>query len=282
MNKKGNKPRVKAIAAAVSLMLLAVLLRVYYLPLFGAHYEEGLYSTAVRGTIYDRNGEILAIQAPDYGFIADGSDPAKEASFISRFTEENAISVERKISDGQKFIPITMIPSREDAEEIEKMLWQSDLSNELILARKEDRKTIAGSAFIGEVDEDFNGISGIERLCQDILDADEGRYPSASFGNDVYLTIDKEAQLRLESLGLDAPAAVISDGFIIAWSGEIPAPMLAFLVKSVKTHDGTIIYSSNDKIPIESRTGISGLSYYSADESSIEAIADAFSDEIIS
>ena len=41
-------------------------------------------------------------------------------------------------------------------------------------------------------------------------------------------------------------------------------------------------YSSNDKIPIESRTGISGLSYYSADESSIEAIADGFGDEIIS
>ena len=71
--------------------------------------DPELSLSLVRGSILDRNGGYLAIQAPDFGFEIhiNDSSPAEAAHFISQWSDENAISIEEKISRGEKFIPMT-------------------------------------------------------------------------------------------------------------------------------------------------------------------------------
>ena len=78
--------------------------------------DPELSVSLVRGNILDRNGNYLAIQAPDYGFYITMNDSSASecAAFISMWTEENAISIEEKIRNGKIFIPITIIPSSDD------------------------------------------------------------------------------------------------------------------------------------------------------------------------
>ena len=262
MSGNGNKPRIAAASAVLFALLASIIIRSYSLAAGDGRqlYDDPAVSiSTVRGTIYDRDGEILAMQAPDYGFtISPAGDAAMEAAFISRYTRESAISIEAKIDSGVPFIPITMIPSSDAADEI--------------------RKEISGSRLDGMV-----GISGIERLCQESLDAVPSLFRDVAYGRDVYLTVDIEAQERLDSLGIPGSAAVIEDGAIIAWSGPMSSTILSSLVREVKSRDGVSFYKGSPlRLALDTIEGESGLAYYASRSGYAESIAEAFGDTVIS
>ena len=104
MSGNGNKPRIAAASAVLFALLASIIIRSYSLAAGDGRqlYDDPAVSiSTVRGTIYDRDGEILAMPAPDYGFtISPAGDAAMEAAFISRYTRESAISIEAKIDSG--------------------------------------------------------------------------------------------------------------------------------------------------------------------------------------
>ena len=287
MSGNGNKPRIAAASAVLFALLASIIIRSYSLAAGDGRqlYDDPAVSiSTVRGTIYDRDGKILAMQAPDYGFtISPAGDAAMEAAFISRYTRESAISIEAKIDSGVPFIPITMIPSSDAADEIRKEIGGSRLDGMISLARREARKKMTDAAFIGDVDSSLNGISGIERLCQESLDAVPSLFRDVAYGRDVYLTVDIEAQERLDSLGIPGSAAVIEDGAIIAWSGPMSSTILSSLVREVKSRDGVSFYKGSPlRLALDTIEGESGLAYYASRSGYAESIAEAFGDTVIS
>ena len=73
MEDNGNKPRgvilILLALALVALIIYGAISLCLSEELVSWGYKDPIVSTTnIRGTIYDRNGRILAIQAPDYGF----------------------------------------------------------------------------------------------------------------------------------------------------------------------------------------------------------------------
>ena len=73
MMHNGNKQGIRAAYAVVAALSLIVMLTLAYLYAtdysISHHYRDPeLSELLVRGSITDRSGELLAIQAPDYGF----------------------------------------------------------------------------------------------------------------------------------------------------------------------------------------------------------------------
>ena len=205
--------------------------------------DPRLSSSLVRGSIFDRNGSYLAIQAPDYGFtVAINDSSASEiAAFIERFTDENAISIESKIDDGASFIPITMIPSPEESEEIRKMAAAAGLDDDIALSAIETRKYPLGSHamdIVGVTDSRLRGLSGIERIADSTLSPVPSLHSVIATGGDVTLTIDSSLQYLLTSLlGEGTEAALIaSDGSIAAYCGETDERTLESMIEGSGVH----------------------------------------------
>ena len=186
--------------------------------------DPELSVSLVRGNIFDRNGNYLAIQAPDYGFYITMNDASASecAAFISQWSDENAISIEEKIRSGEIFIPITIIPSSEERLAIYKALDEGALSDDLDPVSIERRKYPLGyHAFniTGMTNQRLEGISGLELLFDESLSPVPSIYSVIAKGEDLTTTIDSHMQYRLSAL--DGKAMIIApDDTILAYTGE--------------------------------------------------------------
>lgn len=186
--------------------------------------DPELSVSLVRGNILDRNGNYLAIQAPDYGFYITMNDSSASecAAFISMWTEENAISIEEKIRNGKIFIPITIIPSSDERAAIYKALDEYGLSDDLDPVSIEKRKYPLGYHaynITGRTNSRLEGISGIEFIYDEELSPVPSIYSVIATGSDITTTIDSLLQYRISSF--DGKAAILSpDNEILAYSGS--------------------------------------------------------------
>ncbi len=255
MSENGNKPGLIsgiliAIAAALVIVRIALLIS---LPGPDGYKDPDLPSVLIRGSIVDRNGNILALQAPDYGFhITGDTHPGSElASFISAYTDENAISIENRIGNGESFIAITSIPSLEDIKGIDADIRKAGLSDSLSFSYVERRKLLVPQSafpFIGSTDENLHGVSGIEKIMDGFLTPVPVPGTESAVGATVMLSIDQDIQYSLSDLALPGKTVIyFSDGSIAAITGS-DGEDTADLILSVTGEAGTLYRNNEHKV----------------------------------
>ena len=244
MTENGNKGGSALLFLLSAVALIIVMLRIGILQLSGVggepiYDDPQLSISLVRGSILDRNGSYLAIQAPDYGFQIHLNDasPAEAAAFISSYTRENAISIENRIENGEDFIRVSQILSTDEMKMIMQEESELSLLDDITPSSVERRKYPfpATSAIVGNVDGQMKGISGIERLCNAYLSPVPSIYSAVAHGSDIHLTIDSAVQGALgyimQSVDPDGEAAIISpDNEILAWWGKAPDRILTRMI----------------------------------------------------
>ena len=228
--------------------------------------DPELSLSLVRGSILDRNGGYLAIQAPDFGFEIhiNDSSPAEAAHFISQWSDENAISIEEKISRGEKFIPITIIPSSIEREEIIRRLTEMNLSDDITPNSIEKRKYPLGQHavnIVGITNRWLDGVSGLERLYNKPLSPIPSIYSVIATGKDLHTTIEPMLQYRLSDE--DARAAILSpEKEILAYTGYADDTILSAIcgdtdaeealkassLKPLEIDNGYILYTEDASI----------------------------------
>ena len=230
MNENGNKPGLLA-GILITIMAALTILRIILIisaPGSSGYRDPELPEVMIRGSIIDRNGEILALQAPDYGFQIHLRDASAQeaAAYISSYTEENAISIGNKIENGAEFIRITDLLEAETFSKIEKELRDFSLSDDITPVSVERRRLFfrSAAAIVGKTGDDLHGISGIEKLFDSQLSAVPEPDSAISHGEDITLTIDIGVQQMLYDAAIitdrGAEAAIISpDGEILALYG---------------------------------------------------------------
>ena len=187
--------------------------------------------TAVRGNIYDRNMEPMAINAPTYTIWVwpselkdDEGDPDAMAAVIADIIQGDPVSIKASLTKESSLVRVAKNLTREQAEEIRALAREDDEGNVTLpgISVVEETKRYYPSAtlashVIGHTTDDNNGISGIELRYNDYLSGMSGRiirntdasgrqlaygterYYEAEDGLNVVLTIDEALQYYLEN-----------------------------------------------------------------------------------
>ena len=256
-----NDNHIGRISLAVIIMsILALAIRMTVLrtdeSLNRKKYSDPIVSSAlVRGTIYDRNGNMLAFQAPDYGFLVNlkQSSTSYIASIISPYVSIDILELDNLLQKGIRFFPLSFIPTKEESDSIARMISDFSLEDEISLKLKEQRKYPSGTnilKYIGEVDEYLNGISGIEKLYNDSLKAVPKLGYSVVKGSSIVLTLDMDLEFVLERLPnlkeyQESTVAILSDkNEILAYHGKADEDVLNAMVYSITNNDSTTIVNN--------------------------------------
>jgi stage V sporulation protein D (sporulation-specific penicillin-binding protein) len=178
--------------------------------------ESGKVLKAKRGTIYDRNGKILAISIERYKLILNKNQVEDIDTWINKYSEILGIDKEvlrESFSKNNGQVVLKDDIKREDKQKIEKLL-DSTLYFELYYKRVYPYGNLA-SYLLGVMGVD-KGLEGLEYQFDDILRGEDGKVgfmvdalrneiPGTEFvikkpknGKDLYLTIDINLQGMVE------------------------------------------------------------------------------------
>lgn len=212
--------------AAIAVALGAVVVRLVSLQLVGpdAYADAGMAQRlhvqqlpAERGSIFDRNGNELAMSAPQHAVWADPSmvtDAATAAPLIATALRLDPAKVLAELAGGGRFVYLARQVSDEVAAAVE------SLGIEGVFLRQEPKRFLpAGSlasSVLGRTDLDGNGLSGLELQYDEVLRGTAGelvdeRDPDgrtiaagnrqlhpAERGDDLILTLDRSLQFHVE------------------------------------------------------------------------------------
>lgn len=270
MTENGNKDGSWLLAAVLVIALMLSLASICLIKagkeeIIPAFRDPVLSPILVRGSIMDREGRYLAIQAPDYGFNIHLNDAGSQeaAAFISAYTDENAISIGNKIENGETFIRITKLLDTEDFNSIRNGLRDFSLSDDISPVSIEKRRRFYPAAtMVGYVGNDMHGRTGIELVCDRYLSAKPEIGSAISHGNDVVLTIDADLQQQLYDVMLvtarNGRAAILSpEGYVLAFYGSADNAELLSMIKSVSGSD-----YQKQEFPHEATGAVRGFKMY--------------------
>lgn len=209
------------VIAAVFLVRL-VYLQVIVSPAYTAMAEESrtinFPITPKRGTIYDRNGQILAVSVDCttiYCNPSEVTDPRHEASMIATVLEEDEEHYEALLSrEPSTFVYIERQADLDKAQRLKDM----DLDGIYFIAdsRREYPNGGVGGQVIGVCDVDGNGITGLELYYDELLRGTPGKYSAergekgapipggvhedtpAKDGEDIMISLDIRLQTKVE------------------------------------------------------------------------------------
>ena len=180
MEDNGNKPRgvilILLALALVALIIYGAISLCLSEELVSWGYKDPIVSTTnIRGTIYDRNGRILAIQAPDYGFtVRTEKDKIQQiSSFLSDYSDYDAVEIASLLEKGETFIPLTSSITNPQIDMLNVRIKEESLSSYIEFSEKETRHypyNIA-SSILGCAPTPTKGNGGIEELFNDTLKA---------------------------------------------------------------------------------------------------------------
>lgn len=252
--KKTKKPhtiRIFWVGGLFALFYLVILLRSYQLQILGnakldhlasVQHKTKLVIQPRRGAIYDRNGEVLAM---DVMVASIGLHPhlvqekSKVTAVLEKHTDLNAKDLEKKLSSDKRFIWIQRrIPLEKGQAIAEAKLKGVQVLHEF--RRYYPNKSLAGQ-LLGAVGYDAKALGGLEMAYDKYLKAEflktqatrdaRGKLftlrEEESKNHDLYLTIDKNIQHFTEiALKENAEKHKVKNGFAIvlnAKTGEILA-----------------------------------------------------------
>ena len=288
MEDNGNKPRgVILIIVALAFMALIIygtisLCLSEELVTWG--YKDPVVSqNNIRGTIYDRNGRILALQAPSYGFSINGEKDRIQqiSSFLSEYSDYGALEIAYLIDKGESFIPLSSSITNPQIDMINIKIKEESLSSYIEFSEKETRiyPYNVASSIIGFASSPSKGIGGIEEMFNEYLMAMGKVGKTTVHGSSLTLTLDSEIQAILEEvkkdMDINADTAIISNkGFIVAYDGVVDEEILDNLVRFI-TPPSSITTERAITLPSRMVDGVSLGSYYLwSDTDNIQALSE--------
>ncbi|UTC63495.1 transpeptidase family protein [Treponema sp. OMZ 787] len=159
-----------------------------------------------RGTIYDRNKKILAVQTTVYNLYADKTlmkNPADAAKALAPVLMQNESVLLEKIQDSKSnFLYLKKRMSESERDLVKTVIEENKLSGirfESVFNRTYPENTLA-STVVGFLGDDGRGKTGIEYSLQNILSPPPETKGYTGKGYDVYLSIDGNIQYMLEKL----------------------------------------------------------------------------------
>lgn len=271
MENKGNKGSTFILLLLFVVLALAAVIRLVSLYSTGSgKYTDPVVSTKnVRGSIYDRHGNLLAFDTTAKGFLLLSDEKSQEcAFFISRFTSLDSLSVTASIEDGVRFFPVP----DDLIEEAAKALLSSSLTSVLTLTTRTTRVSPYSSMndIIGKAVNRRKGEGGIEEAFNSYLSVSPSLYKSTVYGEDLVLTIDINYEEILTSTlsdaGYSGTAALLNRKCeIIAWYGPVTDKLLSNICYSHSTREQTVLFSREEYISTEDCIPFSSLYLYLSD-----------------
>lgn len=253
MVENGNKPKGMILIILMVILTLTILFQVTYLnsgkQIASLGYSDPTPSeTHVRGTIYDRNGNILAIQAPEYGFyiLNNESNHHELAAVIAPLTNYTPLEFASLLDENIIFIPVKGIPSHSDMEYYTHYLESIGIQDKVNFMTLEIRKypTKYCSEILGEATTSYQATGGIEELFNEDLKAEPTLDTTSVYGKSLVLTLDLDMQIVLEDTMTvlstkDIAIVFNTNNEIVAAYGDIDKSILSGMVYSISTSTET-------------------------------------------
>ena len=210
MSTSPNHRHIIAFIALVGAFFLILAVRFGFLMLPGTnqakHYDDPIVAErVVRGTIYDRNGRILAIQTPYWGVyfhLNQIKDLPLVSEVVAPFVQLSPAEI---IERTKAYTTYAQIASRIDEAALEPLqaaLAKYNLQNAVTIEKRIGRtypSLFHGAQLLGFTNADGIGIEGLEYAFEDQLNP----YPAVgdeqlTYGNDLTLTLDMDIQYALD------------------------------------------------------------------------------------
>lgn len=205
VDKKEYKYRYLFIFFVIAVLIIALLFQFGTFMLSGALPQIHITKPArVRGSIYDRNGSLLALQTKLYNLSANKtlvSDYLSCAEVLSPVIGLSEDEILNKFDSAQtNFLYIKKKMTESEKVRVIEVIKDSNLKGlmiEEILNRTYPEKKLA-STLIGFLGDDGYGLAGIEYSAQNILSPPENTEGYTGQGYNVYLTIDNAVQYLMQ------------------------------------------------------------------------------------
>lgn len=226
---------------ALFILVLSRMLYLTYNPNIGRkeYSDPILPKSLVRGSIYDRNGNLLALQSPNYVFRIDTEriSPSVAAKSLEDMIDLSPLEAEALLSRGTSTLLYNGIPNSEMVRNINLLLEERGLSESVKFDIIEERKYSSGtslSSILGSVDPLMRGISGAEKTFNERLTPKIELKERISSGEDIYLTIDESLEWLMDTIYIPKGYTVVifsGEGSILAAAGEINNELILYMAR---------------------------------------------------
>lgn len=199
MSSSSQKSNTAGFLTVVSILAIAALLVLAFHDVFSGEMRSGKYmdpqvaSTVVEGTIYDRNGRILAMEVPVYDLYInlDGIDNtqldmlSQTLSFYTSYNQKQILNICNKAESLKVFIA-----SYEDESYYQKMLTEvtSYGLNTFISTTKSSKRIYPAQFHLAQL------LLEVESSYSDILNPRPSYGEQITYGSDIVLTADLDIQ----------------------------------------------------------------------------------------
>ena len=186
-----------------------------------------------RGSIFDRNGKILAAATTLYNVSANKtliSDPHMLAAILAPAIDMSESELFEKIEKSQSnFLYLKKKVSENEKQQIKELIKEHEIKGirlEPVSNRIYPENELA-STLIGYLGDDGKGLAGMEYSMQNILSPPSGTAGAEEMGYSVFLTIDSALQYMLQKIAEKTMASTEAEAVIFlaadAQTGEILA-----------------------------------------------------------
>ncbi|HIV98192.1 MAG TPA: hypothetical protein IAB12_00190 [Candidatus Ornithospirochaeta avicola] len=208
------------------LLFVLIILRLIYLfyssGMLNTNYKDIDIATAYyRGTIYDRNNQILALDTSSYEMTIDKRRITGISSFsslISPFLNMDALEVENMIRKAESDeIVISTSITENNIDQAKRMIEENRLSSVVSLEKRINRNYPSKThlmAVIGRINEKRNGLYGAEKIFDERLSAPLILSDEAVHGEDITLSVDLNISY-LTDLIVESYSSISNKGYIM-------------------------------------------------------------------
>ncbi len=207
MDTSGKKLFYYLLITLTAVFVIVIMIRYVsiMLPRDTVAYSDPLLSSRVqRGTIYDRNGTILAYETPYYAcaiLLRDVQSVDDTVTHLSKIIDMSSDQIRRAIGDKTTYAMIKKRLSDAEYTMLKYAVQQGTLEGVTIEKRygRIYPQQAHGAHIIGFTDIDNIGLSGIEYMYDRLLSPLPDTEHEITLGHDIYLTLDHRIQFAADN-----------------------------------------------------------------------------------